>query len=231
MDIFDVPRTDLPIVGSDKRFPVHRVYCLGRNFADHVRELGGEPERTPPVFFLKTTDCIVPGGGDIEYPPRTDNLHHEIELVVALGKGGSNLSPDAALECVYGYGVGIDLTRRDHQQAAKEHGGPWDTAKSFEQAAPMTAIVPVAATGHPDSGRIWLSVNDTVRQDADLADMIWPVPDALAELSTLYTLQPGDLLFAGTPAGVGPLLPGDRVESGIDGVGELSIVMRDGHRQ
>lgn len=223
MDLFDVPFAKLPVEGSRDRFPIHRVYCLGRNYADHVRELGGEPDRTPPVFFLKPADSVVPCGGDIAFPPRTENLHHEIELVVALDRGGRDIAADDALDHVFGYGVGIDLTRRDHQEAAKHSSGPWDTAKSFEQAAPMTPLHRVADVGHPAGGRIWLSVNDELRQDADLGQMLWPVPEAIAELSTYFTLAPGDLLFTGTPAGVGRLLPGDRASGGVAGLDELSI--------
>jgi len=223
MDLFDIPVPRLPVVKRSDTFPVHRIYCIGRNYADHVRELGGEPERTPPVFFLKPADSIVPEGGDIRYPPGTDNLHYEIELVAAIVKGGRNIAAADALDHVYGYAVGIDLTRRDHQQAAKKTGGPWDTAKSFEQAAPVSAILPVEDGAHPESGRIWLSVNGDIRQDGDLAEMIWTVRDAIADLSTLYVLAPGDLLFTGTPAGVGAVVPGDRVEGGVEGVGEIAI--------
>ena len=225
MDLFTVPTPKLAVKGTADTFPVHRIYCIGRNYADHVREMGGEPERTPPVYFLKPPDSVVPGGGDVHYPPRTDDLHYEMELVVAIGSGGRDISPDAALDHVFGYAAGIDLTRRDHQAAAKDTGGPWDTAKSFEEAAPVSAIAPVAQSGHPESGRIWLAVNDATRQDADLADMIWSVRDAIADLSTLYTLAPGDLLFTGTPAGVGPIVVGDRVTGGIDGVGDIAITL------
>jgi fumarylpyruvate hydrolase len=225
MDLFNVPTPRIPVSGTEDTFPVHRIYCIGRNYADHVREMGGEPERTPPVYFLKPADSIVPGGGDVRYPPRTNDLHYEIELVVAIGQGGHDISPDEALDHVFGYAVGIDLTRRDHQAAAKDTGAPWDTAKSFEAAAPVSAIVPAASCGHPGRGRIWLAVDDAVRQDADLGDMIWNVRDAIADLSTLYTLAPGDLLFTGTPAGVGPIVVGDHVTGGVDGVGEIAITL------
>lgn len=225
MDLFTVPTPKIAVKGTADTFPVHRIYCIGRNYADHVREMGGEPERTPPVYFLKPSDSIVPDGGDVHYPPRTDNLHYEIELVVAIGTGGRDIRPATALDHVVGYAVGIDLTRRDHQTAAKDTGGPWDTAKSFEEAAPVSAVTPVADCGHPESGRIWLAVNGAVKQDADLADMIWNVRDAIADLSTLYTLAPGDLLFTGTPAGVGPIVVGDQVTGGIDGVGEIAITL------
>lgn len=225
MDLFEVATPKLPVNGGDDRFPVHRIYCVGRNYADHVREMGGEPDRVPPVYFLKPADSIVPGGGEVRYPPRTQSLHHEIELVVAIGKGGENISTEAAEQHIFGYAVGIDLTRRDLQAAAKETAGPWDTAKSFEQAAPISALRPAAEIGHPGSGRIWLAHNGNVRQDADLADMIWSVREAIADLSTLFTLAPGDLLFTGTPAGVGAVERGDTLSGGVDGVGELKITI------
>ncbi len=223
MDLFDIPNPKLPILGSDKRFPVHRIYCIGRNYADHVREMGGEPDRVPPVYFLKPADSIVPGGGEVSYPPRTGDLHYEMELVVALGEGGRDIRAEDALQHVFGYAVGVDLTRRDLQAAAKTTSGPWDTAKSFEQAAPVSAIRPATDGGHPTVGRIWAAVNGDTRQDADLGDMIWKVPEAIADLSTLYELRAGDLLFTGTPAGVGAIVPGDRLDGGVAGVGEISI--------
>ena len=225
MDLFDIPIPKLPIVGSDQQFPVHRIYCIGRNYADHVREMGGEPDRVPPVYFLKPGDSVVPGGGEVHYPPRTEDLHYEMEMVVALGEGGRDISADDALKHVFGYAVGIDLTRRDLQAAAKSTSGPWDTAKSFEQAAPVSAIRRAADGGHPASGRIWAAVNGDTRQDADLADMIWKVPEAIADLSTLFELRPGDLLFTGTPAGVGAVVPGDRLDGGVESVGEISITV------
>lgn len=227
MDLFELPTPRLPVVNSTETFPVHRVYCLGRNYADHVRELGGEPERSPPVFFLKPADSLVPRGGDIHYPPRTNNLHYEIELVVAIREGGRDLKPEDVSGHVYGYAVGIDLTRRDHQEAAKDTGGPWDTAKSFEQAAPISPLNRAADIGHPDKGRIWLSVNGDLRQDGDLGDMIWKVDEAVAELSSHFTLRAGDLLFTGTPAGVGAIGVGDRVAGGIDAVGDIEIRIID----
>lgn len=227
MDLFTVPTGRIPIQGRHELFPVHRIYCIGRNYAEHVRELGGEPERTPPVYFLKPADSVVPGGGSVRYPPRTNDLHHEVELVAAIQEGGRDIAPEEALSHVLGYAVGIDLTRRDHQAAAKGDGGPWDTAKSFEDAAPISAIVPAGDCGHPVRGRIRLSVNEELRQDADLADMIWTVRDAIADLSTLFTLRPGDLLFTGTPAGVGAVVAGDRIACGIEGVGELEVELID----
>jgi fumarylpyruvate hydrolase len=181
----------------------------------------GFTDRAPPFFFTKPADAVMPNGSAVPYPPRTENLHHEIELVVAMGKGGRNLATNAALALVFGYAVGNDLTRRDVQAVAKDAGRPWDTAKGFDHAAPVTPIVPVAKCGHPAKGRIWLEVNDQARQQGDLADMIWKVHEVIAELSTWFELASGDLIFTGTPAGVGPLEPGDRVRGGVDGVGVL----------
>ena len=219
--MFAINYPQIDIQDSDAQFPVHRIYCVGQNYRAHAREMGNDPDREAPVWFTKVPDCVVPGGGSIHYPPRTNNLHHEIELVVALKGGGRNLDPAAALDCVFGYTVGIDLTRRDLQAEYKQHGRPWDPAKSFEQAAPIAALAPVERIGHPQRGRIWLAVNGEVRQDGDIADLIWPVGEALAELSTLFTLAPGDLLFTGTPAGVGAVVAGDRITGGIDGVADI----------
>ena len=221
--MFTIDYPELAVAGSEERFPVHRIYCIGQNYAAHAREMGNDPEREAPVWFTKVPDAVVPGGGRVAYPPRTQDLHHEIELVVALHGGGRDLEPAQARELIFGYAVGVDLTRRDLQAEYKRHGRPWDPAKSFEQAAPVSAIRPAAEIGHPEAARIWLAVNGELRQDSDIADLIWPVPEALAELSTLFTLVPGDLLFTGTPAGVGPLVPGDTIEGGIDGVGEIRV--------
>lgn len=226
MKLFELPQPELPIAGSDDTFPVRRIYCIGRNYADHVREMGGDPKRSPPVFFCKPADAIVPGGGPVDYPSRTEKLHHEIELVVGIGKAGRDIDARRALDYVYGYAVGIDLTRRDLQNEAKENGQPWDSAKAFDQSAPVSAMHPASGIGHPDSGRIWLAVNGENRQDADLNALIWTVPECLAELSTLFSLAPGDLVFTGTPAGVGPLDPGDTATGGIEGVDEISITIR-----
>lgn len=225
MDLFDIPIPRLPVAGSDAQFPVHRIYCIGKNYADHVREMGDEPDEKPPVYFLKPADSIVPGGGDVRYPPRTADLHHEIELVAAIGKGGSNIPETDALQHVLGYAVGIDLTRRDLQAAAKKTGGPWDTAKSFEQAAPISALRLAEDIGHPSTGRIWLKGNDELRQDADLSDMIYSVGKAVADLSTFFSLAPGDLLFTGTPAGVAAVTKGDTLSGGVEGVAELQITL------
>ena len=215
------PPVELDIAGSTQVFPVHRIYCVGRNYADHVREMGSDPRSEPPVFFSKPADALVPPGADVRYPPRTQNLHHEIELVVALGRGGRDVPVGEAAALVFGYAVGNDLTRRDLQAAAKKAGQPWDVAKGFDASAPVSAIRTVAEIGHPSQARIWLEVNGVLRQQADIADMIWSVPEIIAELSAYFELRPGDLIFTGTPAGVGALLPDDRVRGGVDGVGSL----------
>ena len=212
------------IAGSDLRFPVRRIFCVGRNYAAHAREMGND-EREPPFFFTKPADTVVDTGGIIAYPPLTQNLHHEIELVVAIGKEGFRLQPEAALSRVWGYGVGIDLTRRDLQDVAKKAARPWDWAKGFDRSAPCGPLAPVEKVGHPTGGRVWLAVNGTVKQDGDLAELIWPVADIVAICSQAMELQPGDLIFSGTPAGVGPLVVGDKVTGGIDGIGSIEITI------
>ena len=212
----------LSIEGSAALFPVRRVYCVGQNYAEHAVEMGGDG-RQPPFFFAKPSDALVPGGGDVAYPPMTVNLQHEVELVVALGKGGRDISADCALDCVYGYAVGFDLTRRDLQLRAKAKGQPWEMAKGFDQGAPIGRIVAASASGHPASGTIWLKVNGELKQSGDLAQMSWKVAEIIANLSTYVALEPGDLIFTGTPAGVSTVGRGDVLEGGIDGVGELSV--------
>ena len=218
----------LPVAGSTACFPVRRVFCVGRNYADHAREMGAADHaegREPPFFFMKPGDAVVGGTGEIAvaYPPLTSNLHHEVELVVALGGGGTNVAVDTAKDLIFGYAAGLDLTRRDIQARAKEKGHPWDMGKGFDQSAVAGVIQPVAKVGHPDRGRIWLTVNDEIRQDGDLAAMLWKVADIVANLSTMVRLAAGDLIYTGTPAGVGPLLPGDVLEGGVDGVGTLRV--------
>lgn len=215
------PQPTVAIKDSDNLWPVRRIYCVGRNYAAHAREMGRDPDREPPFFFLKPADAVMPNGATIPYPPRTANLHHEIELVVALGKGGRNVSEVRASRLIFGYAVGNDLTRRDLQLQARDAGRPWDTGKGFDHSAPMTAITPIAHSGELTRGRIWLDVNGQRRQEADLADLIWSVSEVIAELSTLFELVPGDLIFTGTPAGVGPVVAGDRLEGGIEGVDTL----------
>jgi fumarylpyruvate hydrolase len=221
-----IAETALPVAGGGM-FPVRRVYCVGRNYIDHIREMKEADERDPPFFFQKPRDAVVPDGAQVPYPPFTTDFQFEVELVVALGLPGRNIGVGRALEHVWGYAVGIDLTRRDLQQAAKQRGEPWDVGKAFDHSAPIGAIRPVAQ-GHLASGRMWLKVNNEIRQQADLANMIWSVPEIIAELSSLFDLQPGDLIYTGTPAGVGPLRPGDRIEAGIDGLEGLATTIAAG---
>ena len=208
----------LPVVGDSKRFPVNRIYCVGRNYADHAREMGHDPDREPPFFFMKPATAIVTDGQAMAYPALSKDVHHELEMVVALGKGGSNIPADQALDHVWGYGLGLDMTRRDLQGEAKKMGRPWDTGKAFDQSAPCSALVPVSQCGHLSRGRIYLTVNGQVKQDGDLAMMIWNVPETIAYLSTLFTLMPGDLIFSGTPAGVAAVQRGDVLEGHVDGL-------------
>jgi fumarylpyruvate hydrolase len=221
------PRPCLPVAGSDALFPVRRVYCVGRNFADHAHEMGAAVpaagDRGQPVFFLKPADALVPGGGDIPYPPGTQDLHHEVELVVALGTDAPPgvLDPRDAHALVFGYGIGLDLTRRDLQAQAKAKGLPWDTGKSFDHAAPASALLPAATVGALGPRMLSLEVHGEVRQRSSLEHMIWSVPEILHELSRLYALRAGDLVFMGTPAGVGPLQPGDDFRAGLDDLLEL----------
>nr|WP_051122817.1 fumarylacetoacetate hydrolase family protein [Euryhalocaulis caribicus] len=209
--------------GTGARFPVRRIFCVGKNYAAHVAEMGGDAKSDPPVFFTKPADAVAPCGADIPYPPDTDDLHHEAELVIALGQGGADIPAAEAAAKVFGYAVGVDLTRRDRQAEAKAKGRPWDVAKAFDNSAPISNIAPVAETGHPSSGRIWLSVDGVLKQDGDLSAMIWSVPEIIAALSRSFELKPGDLVFTGTPEGVGPIARGQRVEAGVDGVGELDF--------
>ncbi len=214
----------LAVAGSKARFPVRRIFCVGRNYAAHARELGND-ERDPPFFFTKPADAVVDSGATIPYPPLTQNLHHEIELVVAIGKGGFRIPRTEALDHVWGYGVGIDLTRRDLQDVAKKAARPWDWSKAFDRSAPCGALMPVEKAGHPGKGRIRLAVNGEVRQDGDLAEMIWPVADIVAICSEAMELQPGDLIFTGTPAGVGALQPGDRASGEVEGIGTVELTI------
>ncbi|AXS80727.1 fumarylacetoacetate hydrolase family protein [Dechloromonas sp. HYN0024] len=220
------PVTALPVLGVNQGFPVRRIFCVGRNYADHAREMGAIDQaegREPPFFFTKPADAVVGGAGEnsVAYPPLTSNLHHEVEMVVALGAGGANVTVEAANALVFGYAVGLDLTRRDMQARAKEKSHPWDMSKGFDQSAVLGPICPVASGGHPVAGRIWLTVNGQLRQSGDLSAMMWKVPEVIANLSTMVRLEAGDLIYTGTPAGVGPLLRGDVLEGGVDGVGTL----------
>ena len=222
MSLNEIAVPTVPITGSAERFAVRRIFCVGKNYADHAREMGGDPEREAPFFFSKPADAVVEADTDIPFPPRTANLHHEIELVVAIGKAGADIDVDNALGLVFGYAAGNDLTRRDLQADAKAAGRPWDMAKGFDRSAVISPICAVEEIGHPENARIWLSVNGVIRQDGDIGDMIWPVAGIIAELSTYVMLKPGDLIYTGTPAGVGPIARGDLVEAGIDGIGAIA---------
>jgi fumarylpyruvate hydrolase len=213
----------VPVAGGGD-FPVRRVFCVGRNYAEHQKEMGGSGEE-PPFFFTKPPDALVTNGADTPYPPATADLHHEIELVAAIGAEGTNISAEDAETLVFGYAVGIDLTRRDIQAVAKKTGRPWDMAKGFDHSAPIGDIVPAARIGHPGTAAISLTVNGTPRQSADIADMIWPLAGVIAHLSALVTLKPGDLIFTGTPAGVAAVVRGDRLEGQVAGVGTVGTTI------
>jgi fumarylpyruvate hydrolase len=218
--VFAAPPTpSVAVAGSSQRFPVHCIYCVSQNYATPGREIS-----EPPVFFMKPADAIVANGAAVPYPPRTTNCQHEIELVVAIGRKGRDIPERQALEHVFGYAAGIDLTRRDLQRSAKQWGQPWDAAKAFEGSAPLAAVRP-ADLGHVSPGRIWLTVTGEPRQESDVRHMLWDVRQIIAELSTLYEVRPGDLIFCGTPQGVGAVRPGDRLEGGVDGLEVLRITI------
>ena len=222
------PPQDTPTVAvadSDDRIPVRRIFCIGRNYAAHAREMGRDPDREPPFFFLKPADAVVEDGATIPYPPQTENLHYEAELVAVIGKGGVNIAEADALDHVWGYGVGNDLTRRDLQLVAREQGRPWDLGKGFDRSAPIAPIHPVSKVGHPSKGSIKLTVNGEVKQDADLSELIWSIPEMISILSHSMELKAGDVIMTGTPAGVGPLVPGDVCVVTIAGVGELTTTI------
>ena len=217
--------TLIPVVGSDALFPVRRIYCVGRNYAEHAREMGADPNREPPFFFSKPRDAVVPGGGNIPFPPATSNLQHEVELVVALAKGGLNIAEADALSHVYGYATGIDFTRRDLQMIAREKCHPWEPGKGMDRGAPITAIVPVAAGTPASDAAIWLKVNGETRQSARLDQVIWSVPEVISRLSQYFELAAGDLIFTGTPGGVSTVVRGDSLVCGIDGLPELVVTL------
>jgi fumarylpyruvate hydrolase len=221
--VFTPPASpSIAVAGSGDRFPIRRVFCVGRNYAAHAREMGNDPDREAPFFFMKPADAVVDAVGVLPYPSATSELHHEVEMVVALGAGGVDVAPADALTLVWGYGVGLDLTRRDLQAVAKDMRRPWDFAKGFDASAPCSALHPVGEVGHPHDARIWLEVNGAVVQDGTLKEMIWPVADIISQISHFVALAPGDLIFSGTPAGVGALQPGDRVRGGVDGVADFN---------
>lgn len=217
----------VPVRGGSARFPVRRVYCVGRNYAAHAREMGSDPDREPPFFFCKPSDAVsyVLDGetGSFPYPPGSNNVHYEVELVVAIGKGGRDIAVEQAASHVFGYAIGLDMTRRDLQNESKKTGRPWETGKAFDRSAPIGPIVPVADIGHPQKGAVTLSVNGNEKQRGDLSDLIWSVPEMVSYLSRLFELQPGDLIYSGTPEGVGPVVRGDVMQCRIDGVGELAV--------
>ncbi|WP_426131818.1 fumarylacetoacetate hydrolase family protein [Pararhizobium sp. PWRC1-1] len=214
----------LPVVNSEQTFPVRRVYCVGRNYAAHAIEMGHDPDREPPFFFQKNPDNLV-HGAEFPYPPLSTDVHHEVELVIALKHGGDAIDAGDALDCVYGYAVGIDFTRRDLQAEAKAAGKPWAAAKAFEHSAPVSEIVPAQVIGHPTEGNIWLKIDGETKQQGDLNQMIWKIPEIIAELSKLFTLAAGDIIMTGTPSGVGPVSRGDAVSCGIDGVATLTVTV------
>ncbi len=217
------PPVSVEVAGSDALFPVNRIFCVGRNYAEHVREMGFDPEREAPCYFTKASRCVAASGSDISYPPATTDFHHEIELVVAIGKAGFELPVQEALSVVYGYACGLDMTRRDLQVASRESKGPWDLGKDFENSAVISPLRPAQEIGHPVAGRIQLSVNGVLRQDSDLDKLIWSVAEIVSHLSQFYRLEPGDLVYTGTPEGVGPVGPGDRITGSIAGVGEITL--------
>jgi fumarylpyruvate hydrolase len=214
-------QVELPIVGSADTFPVRRIYCVGRNYAEHAREMGFDPDREPPFFFMKPADAIVQNGHAIAYPPQTSDLHYEIELVVAIGKAGRDIPVGAAMDHVFGYAVGLDMTRRDVQIAARKMGRPWDMGKGFDQSAPCSALVPAAGKA-VDKGAIWLKVNGEIKQSSDLSKLIWSVPEVISYLSGYMELVPGDLIYTGTPEGVGPVVRGDLMQGAVEGIGEIT---------
>jgi fumarylpyruvate hydrolase len=216
------PVATLPVKGSDKLFPIHRVYCVGRNYAEHAIEMGHDPSKEPPFFFQKNPDNIVTDGR-FPYPDKTKDVHHEIEMIVALSKGGVNIPVESALDHVFGYGVGLDMTRRDLQGEAKKMGRPWEVGKAFEASAPCGPLVPASEIGHPDRGEVTLKVNGALRQKGDLNQLIWKVPEMISYLSGLFELQPGDIIMTGTPAGVGAVVRGDVMEGYVEGVGTIEV--------
>ena len=218
------PQAALAITGSDQLFPVRRIWCVGRNYLEHVREMG-QDEREPPFFFSKPADAIVPDGATVPYPSLTRDLHHEVELVVALKGGGRFLKAANANDLIWGYGVGIDLTRRDLQIASRDIKRPWEIGKAFDASAPCGPLAPASQTGHPTKGRITLKCNGKIRQDGDLSQMIWNVPEVIEKLSEMVALEPGDVIFTGTPSGVAATVAGDKLECEVEGVGKLTVTM------
>jgi fumarylpyruvate hydrolase len=226
MYVFDAPKqASLAVQGTEDRFPIRRIFCVGRNYEAHAREMGKDPTREAPFFFTKPADAALDTPCTIAYPKLTQNLHHEIELVIAIGKGGSEIAQEDVMDHVWGAAVGLDMTRRDLQGEAKDLGRPWDWGKAFDQSAPIGPIKPIADVPSVETGRIWLAVNGEIRQDADLADLIWSVREHVSILSHSMALQPGDIIMTGTPAGVGAVVPGDVMTGGVEGIGELEVTI------
>ena len=223
--LFEPQAATLAATADGNQFPVRRVFCVGRNYEAHAREMGRDPDREPPFFFTKWAETVVPSGSTVAYPSETANFHFEAELVVAIGKGGRNITPEQALDHVYGYATGLDMTRRDLQLQAREQGRPWDTGKNVEQSAPLGLIHPATQTGALETGAITLTVNGETKQSADLADLIWPVADVIAFASKLWRLEPGDLIYTGTPAGVGAVVEGDVIVVSVDGLSPCTITI------
>ena len=213
----------VPVRGSDALFPIHRIYCVGRNYAAHAREMGYDPDREPPFFFQKNPDTIVPNGGNFPYPDKSKDVHFEMELVIALSKGGKDIAEADAMDCVYGYALGLDMTRRDLQGVAKKAGRPWEVGKAFENSAPCGEIVPADQVSGLENARIWLDVNGETRQDGNINQLIWNIRETISYLSGLFTLAPGDLIYSGTPAGVGAIVKGDVMKGSVEGIGSLTI--------
>ena len=223
--VIDQPQvTAIPVRGSDALFPIRRIYCIGRNYAAHTIEMGGDPDREEPFFFQKNAQNADPSG-EFPYPPESQDVHHEVEMVVALKGGGKNIAVEEALDYVYGYGIGIDMTRRDLQGVAKERRRPWESGKAFERSAPMSALVPADDIGHPDRGCITLSLNGEIKQEGDLGQMIWKVAEQIAYLSRFYDIAAGDLIMSGTPSGVGPVARGDEIFCDLEGVADLTVTV------
>ena len=222
--IAPAPQATIAVAGTNKKFPVRRVWCVGRNYLEHIREMG-QDEREPPFFFAKPADAVVPDGATVPYPSLTKDLHHEVELVVALKSGGRNIDVKRANDCIYGYGVGIDLTRRDLQIASRDIKRPWEVGKAFDQSAPCGALKPASEIGHPAKGRIMLKCNGKVRQDGDLNQMIWNVPEVISKLSEMVELAAGDIIMTGTPSGVAATVAGDKLECEVEGVGTLTVTL------
>jgi fumarylpyruvate hydrolase len=218
------PQAVIAVAGTNKTFPVRRIWCVGRNYIEHIREMG-QDERAPPFFFAKPADAIVPDGGTVPYPPLTKDMHHEVELVVALKSGGRNIPVAKANDCIYGYALGVDLTRRDLKNAAREVKRPWEIGKAFDSSAPCGALKPASEIGHPAKGKITLKVNGQVRQDGDLNQMIWNIPETISKLSEMVALAAGDIIMTGTPSGVAALVAGDKIECECENVGKLSFTI------